>query len=133
MAALNSNNLPALIKRYACQASWLAKMANILSRLEAATSLLESIVSPNLGDLSTAANGTLSDDKGLGLAAVGGHAAQPRGNTPPTHPAEPLLPAIEDFDALISEDVQRYFIMSKAIGGLVAEQVGLKASLAFLC
>lgn len=108
-------------------------MANILSRLEAATSLLESIVSPNLGDLSTAVNGALSDDKGLGLAAVGGNAAQPQGVTPPTHPAEPLPPSIEDFDAIISEDVQRYVNMSEAIGGLVAEQVGLRASLAFLC
>lgn len=133
MAALNSNNLPALIKRYACQASWLAKMANILSRLEAATSLLENIVSPNLGDLSTAVNGALSNDKELGLAAVGGIAAQPQGVTPPIPPAEPLLPAIEDFDAMISEDVQRYVKMSQAIGGLVAEQVGLRASLAFLC
>lgn len=122
MTALNSNNLPALIKRYVCQASGPAKLANILSRLEAATSLLESIVSPNLGDLSTAANGALSDDKGLGLAAIGGNAAQPR-VTPPTHPAEPLLPAIEDFDAIISKDVQRYVNMSEAIGGLVAEQV----------
>lgn len=133
MTALNSNNLPALIKRYACQASWVAKLTNILSRLEAATSLLESIVSPNLGDLSTAANGALSDDKVLGLAAVGGNAAQPRGVTPPTHPAELLRPAIEDFDAIISEDVQRYVNMSEAIGGLVAEQVGLRAYLAFLC
>lgn len=98
-------------------------MANILSRLEAATSLLESIVSPNLGDLSTATNGALSDDKGLGLAAIGGNAAQPRRVTPPTPLAEPLLPAIEDFDAIISENVQRYVIMSEAIGGLVAEQV----------
>ncbi len=123
MTALNSNNLPALIKRYVCQTSGPAKLANILSRLEAATSLLESIVSPNLGDLSTAANGDLSDNKGLGLAAIGGNAAQPRRITPPTHTAEPLLPAIEDFDAIISEDVQRYVNMSEAIGGLVAEQV----------
>lgn len=97
-------------------------MANILSRLEAATSVLESIVSPNLGDLSTVANGDLSDNKGLGLAAIGGNAAQPRVVTP-TPPAEPLLPAIEDFDAIISEDLQRYVNMSEAIGGLVAEQV----------
>lgn len=122
MTALNSNNLPALIKRYVCQTSGPAKLANILSRLEAATCLLESIVSPNLGDLSTAANGALSDNKGLGLAANGGNAAQPRGVTP-TLPAEPLLPAIEDFDAIISEDLQRYVNMSEAIGGLVAEQV----------
>lgn len=132
MTALNSNNLPALIKRYACQASLLVKMANFPSRLEAATSLLESIVSPNLGDLPTVANGDLSDDKGLGLAE-GGNAAQPRGNNPTTHPAEPLLPAIEDFDAILSEDVQRYVDMSEAIGGLVAEQVGFRVSYVFLC
>ena len=65
----------------------------------------------------------MSDDKGLELAAIGGNASQPRRITPPTHQLEPLLPAIEDFDAIISEDVQRYVNMSEAIGGLVAEQV----------
>lgn len=96
----------------------------ILSRLEAATSLLESIVAPNLGDASASTNGTTSNDEAV--LAAGGRADQPRGVTPSPQPiSEPLPPAIEDFDTIIAEEVQAYANMSEEIGGLVAEQVGL--------
>lgn len=95
----------------------------ILSRLEAATSLLESIVAPNLGDASASTNGTTSNDEAV--LAAGGRADQPRGVTSPQPISEPLPPAIEDFDTIIAEEVQAYANMSEEIGGLVAEQVGL--------
>lgn len=95
-----------------------------LSRLEAATSLLESIVDPNLGDASASTNGMTLNDKAV--LGVGGSMDQPRGMTSSPQPTpEPLLPAIEDFDAIVAEDVQAFANMSEEIGGLVAEQVGL--------
>lgn len=96
----------------------------ILSRLEAATNLLESIVAPNLGDASASTNGTTSNDEAV--LAASGRTDQPRGVTPSPQPiSEPLPPAIEDFDTIIAEEVQAYANMSEEIGGLVAEQVGL--------
>lgn len=95
----------------------------LLSRLEAATSLLESIVAPNLGDASAPTIGTAPNDEG-GLAP-GGRMDQARGMTASPQPIEPLPPAIEDFDTIIDEDVQAFVNMSEEIGGLVAEQVRL--------
>lgn len=96
----------------------------LLSRLEAATSLLESIVAPNLGDASAPTNGTAPNDE-AGLAP-GSRTDQARGMTTSPQPIpEPLPPAIEDFDTIIAEDVQAFANMSEEIGGLVAEQVRL--------
>ncbi len=80
------------------------------------------MVSPSLGEDSTSTNGALSNDKEAQLAAVAS-TDQPRRETTSTLPAERLAPAIQDFDAIISEDVQTYVTMSEEIGGLVAEQV----------
>lgn len=95
----------------------------LFSRLEVATSLLESIVAPNLGDASASTNGTApNDEAGPG---AGGRTDQARGVTTAPQPiSEPLPPAIEDFDTIISEDVQAYANLSEEVGDLVAEQVG---------
>ena len=94
----------------------------VLSRLEAATTLLESMVAPNLGDASASADGSTSNDEGV--LGSGGRTDQARGMTGSPQPIpEPLPPAIEDFDTIITENVQAYVSMSEEIGGLVAEQV----------
>lgn len=94
----------------------------LFSRLEVATSLLESIVAPNHGDASASTNGTTPNDE-TGLV-VGGRTDQARGMTTAPQPiSEPLPPAIEAFDTIISEDVQAYANLSEEVGDLVAEQV----------
>lgn len=96
----------------------------VLSRLEAATSLLESIVDPNLGGASASTNGTTPNDGAV--ISVAGRTDQARGMINSPQPiSEPLPPAIEDFDTIIAEDVQAFVNMSEEIGGLIAEQVGL--------
>ncbi|MCJ1468596.1 hypothetical protein MMC07_007225 [Pseudocyphellaria aurata] len=99
-----NNNLPALIKR-----------------LEAATNLLESIVTPNLGDASASTNGSTPNDEAV--LAAGGRTHQQRGMTSSPQPiSETLPPAIEDFDTIIAEDIRAFGDISEEIGGLVAEQ-----------
>lgn len=93
-----------------------------MRRLEAATLLLENIVAPSHGDASASTNGSLPNQEAR-LAAVEG--TDPPLPTSPQPISEPLLPAIEDFNTMITEDVQTYVNMSEDIGGLVAEQVGL--------
>ena len=91
----------------------------VLGRLEAATSRLEDLV-PTIGDSSLTTDGThplseqaLSGDRGMEHA----------GSLP--RPTEALPPAIDDFDAIINEQVKSFVNMSEEIGGLVAEQVCL--------
>jgi Adenylate cyclase associated (CAP) N terminal len=76
-------------------------------------------------DPATVANG------GFGAAAPGATLAATDAQAVPVPPAqtapppEPLPQAIEDFDGLINEDVQKYVSLSEGLGGLVAEQVCL--------
>ena len=91
----------------------------VLGRLEAATSRLEDLV-PTIGDPSLTSDGnlvlseqSLSGDRGMDQA----------GSLP--RQTETLPPAIDDFDAIINEQVKSFVNMSEEIGGLVAEQVCL--------
>lgn len=101
----------------------LEKRLMLLRRLEAATLLLENIVAPSHGDASESTNGSLPNEE-AGLEAVG-RPDLPLAAPSPQSISEPLQPAIEDFNAIITEEVQTYVNMSEEIGGLVAEQVRL--------
>jgi adenylyl cyclase-associated protein len=99
-----------------------AHKLTLLCRLEAATSRLEDMV-PNYGNISGSTDPSLpSPDAGTG--AVAG-TDQTRANAPQEHLVEPLPPAIEDFDAIVNEEVKTFVNMSEDIGGLVAEQVNM--------
>lgn len=90
--------------------------------LEAATSLLESIVTPNLGGASASTDGSIPNDETV--LATRGRTHQQSGITNSPQPiSEKLPPAIDDFDTIIAEDVQTFGDISEEIGGLVAEQV----------
>ena len=97
-----------------------AKLAlTILGRLEAATSRLEDLV-PNISDPSLTTDGaqTLSG-QGPSTDLLMDQAASP------SRHMETLPPVIDDFDAIINEQVKSFVNMSEEIGGLVAEQVCL--------
>lgn len=50
---------------------------------------------------------------------------EPRKSAPAAIPAAPPIPPqIQDFDTLISQDVQNFVSLGDKIGSLVAEQVG---------
>ena len=93
----------------------------LLKRLEAATSRLEDMV-PNMGDQSAATNGLSAADQDSqapeGVKQLGASDAPPS--------PVPLPPAIDDFDAVINGDVNKFVTMSEHIGGLVAEQVSIQ-------
>lgn len=102
----------------------LEKLLILVLRLEAATCLLENMIGPNLGNVAGSTNGVAAIE-GAGLAAAGG-TDQLRGAAASPEPIpEPLPPAIDDFDLMISGDVQNFVSMGEDIGGLVAEQVRL--------
>ena len=95
-----------------------AKLAlTILGRLEAATSRLEDLV-PTIADPSLNTDGSQS----LRDQALSGDRALDQAGTHPRH-MEALPPVIDDFDAIINEQVKSFVNMSEEIGGLVAEQV----------
>ena len=98
----------------------------ILRRLEAATLLLENIVAPSHGDASASTNGSLPNEEARLVAA--GRTDQPLASASSQPIPEPLPPAIEDFNTIITKDVQTYVNMSEEIGGLVAEQVSLSGA-----
>lgn len=91
----------------------------ILGRLEAATSRLEDLV-PTITDPSLATDGTHT----LSEQALSGERGMDQAGSLPTQ-TEILPPAIDDFDAIINEQVKSFVNMSEEIGGLVAEQVYL--------
>ena len=91
----------------------------VLGRLEAATSRLEDLV-PTIGDSSLTTDGTHS----LSEQALSGDRGMDQAGSLP-RPTETLPPAIDDFDAIINEQVKSFVNMSEEIGGLVAEQVYL--------
>ncbi|KAK3318618.1 adenylate cyclase associated N terminal-domain-containing protein [Apodospora peruviana] len=111
MAANNMHNLTTLIKR-----------------LEAATSRLEDIASSTteLPQAIPALQQTLASPRSAASAAsTPAPAAAPVAPTPPPAPQTPLEPlpeSVEEFDAFISQSVQKYVKNSKALGGLIAEQ-----------
>lgn len=77
---------------------------------------------PTTTNLSSPANALMPMDEaglatGRGVDQVGGITASQK------PAAEPLPPAIDDFDAVINGDVKTFVNMSEEIGGLVAEQV----------
>lgn len=96
-------------------------------RLEAATSRLEDMV-PNTGDSSAPTNGIQA---GQIQGSATNRALEAAGAvTPvPQQHRETLPPAIDDFDAMINAEVKTFVNMSEEIGGLVAEQVGMRQSL----
>ncbi|RMZ79901.1 hypothetical protein DV738_g2964, partial [Chaetothyriales sp. CBS 135597] len=90
-------------------------LTTLIKRLEAATSRLEDIAStvdPSsvraIGSEAQTPNGAI----GAGVVAAGAAPA----------PAEPLPRSIEDFDALINEDVAAFVAAGEKLGGLPEEQ-----------
>ncbi|CAL5871185.1 uncharacterized protein PFLUO_LOCUS5432 [Penicillium psychrofluorescens] len=88
----------------------------LIKRLEAATSRLE--------DMAMAVEDP-SSPKSMGVSTPPAPAppAPPKAAPSPTAPAaDPIPPQIQDFDALIKNDVQKFVNLGEKIGGLVAEQ-----------
>jgi len=108
-----------------CSRSVLPKciaLADLVRRLEAATSRLEDMAHATV-DPSAATNGGFATAApGAVLAGTGAQAAPPPA-VQTTPPPEPLPQAIGDFDGLQSGVVQKYVSLSESLGGLVAEQV----------
>jgi hypothetical protein len=98
-----------------------AQAANWLERLEAATARLEDIASSTveLPQSVPALKETLAIPQSEISAAP-----TPAPVAPPPPPPEPVPESIEEFDVFINSTVQKYATISKAIGGLLAEQVG---------
>ena len=96
-------------------------MANgiLVNRLEAATSRLE--------DMAMALDDPKSPkpvDPAVSAAVQPSAPAQPKIAAPPAPSAAPQIPPqIEDFDALIKNEVQNFVNLGEKIGGLVEEQV----------
>ncbi|KAI9760306.1 MAG: hypothetical protein M1835_000192 [Candelina submexicana] len=102
MAANNMHNLTTLIKR-----------------LEAATSRLEDMAQATM-DPSAQTNGIAPPISTTAGGAFGGDAG---GSAPaPGQITELLPPAIDDFDALMNDEVKTFVNTSEELGGLVAEQ-----------
>lgn len=105
-----------------------ARFAKLRSRLEAATTRLEDIASSTV-ELPQAVP-ALSQSKALpsNTASSAGATATPTpapAPAPPTLksvPEEPVPESIEDFDAFISNSVDKYVKASNKLGGLIAEQ-----------
>lgn len=102
------------------------RVANLLERLEAATSRLEDIASsaveiphavPNIQETLASPVTDTSSSKGVSGAAA---AAAP--SSGPAVPDEPLPESIEDFDAFLKSSVEKYSKLSDTLGGLIAEQ-----------
>ncbi|KAK0722140.1 putative adenylyl cyclase-associated protein [Lasiosphaeria miniovina] len=104
-------------------------LTTLIKRLEAATARLEDIASSTieLPQVVPALQQTLASPLS-GASSVGSPAPTPTPTlTPapppvPKAPEEPLPESIEEYDAFMSQSVEKYIKISKAIGGLVAEQ-----------
>jgi adenylyl cyclase-associated protein len=103
--------------------------ADLLRRLEAATTRLEDIASSTieLPQAVPALQHTIaSPPSGVSSASTPAPPAQ-SASAPaaPKMPPEPLPESIEDFDAFIGGSVEKFAKISNAIGGLIAEQVSV--------
>ena len=112
-----------------------APLIRLVRRLEAATSRLEDIASSAQSfeqPSSTGHHGGPPDVSSLAGASQGQMGLQqPSGATPGAPQAklaEPLPQSITDFNTLLRGDLQTYRDLSEALGGVVAEQVGLFTS-----
>lgn len=94
-------------------------LTTLIKRLEAATARLEDIASSTveLPQSVPALKETLATPQS-GISA----APTPAPAAPLPPPPEPVPESIEEFDAFINSTVQKYATISKAIGGLLAEQ-----------
>lgn len=93
-------------------------LTTLIKRLEAATSRLEDMAM-SLDD----PNAPKPVDSGAVAAAQPAAPAQPQPPAPPAPPAAPQSPPqIDDFDALIKNEVQTFVDLGEKIGGLVEEQ-----------
>lgn len=94
------------------------RVTNLLHRLEAATSRLEDIASSTIEipQAVPALKETLASPPPTSQAIpdAPSHA--------PSAPDEPLPDSIEDFDAFLKTSVEKYWKLSEAIGGVIAEQ-----------
>lgn len=93
-------------------------LVTLIKRLEAATARLEDIASSTI-ELPQAVP-TLQPTV-ASLQSVSS-ASTPATPPPPPPPTEPLPESIDEFDAFISQSVEKYVKLSKNIGGLIADQ-----------
>jgi adenylyl cyclase-associated protein len=109
----------------------LARLANLMRRLEAATARLEDIASSTIELPQAVPNLQHNIVSPLsGLSTTSTTTGRPPPPTapptaplpPPPPPPEPVPESIEDFDAFLKTTVDKYAKASGAIGGLVAEQ-----------
>lgn len=103
------------------------RLADLLSRLEAATSRLEDIASSTIEIPQTVpvlqetlATPVPDDPKSVSDAPSAAAAIQP---PPPVN--EPLPESIEDFDTFLKTSIDKYSKLSIQLGGLIAEQAAL--------
>lgn len=104
------------------------RVANLLERLEAATSRLEDIASSAVeipqavpGIQETLASPIATSTKGVSNAPTP-PAAVAAATAPAGAADEPLPESIEDFDAFLKTSVDKYAKLSQQLGGLIAEQ-----------
>ena len=107
-------------------------LTRLVRRLEAATSRLEDIASSaqTFEQPSSAGHhGGPSDGSSLAVPSAGQMGLQTPSASSPGAPqsqlVEPLPQSVTDFDTLLRGDLQAYNDLSNALGGVVAEQVGL--------
>ncbi|KKY37527.1 putative adenylyl cyclase-associated protein [Diaporthe ampelina] len=102
------------------------RVTNLLHRLEAATSRLEDIASSTIEipQAVPALKETLAspDASSKTISDTASRAPSAPAHRAPAAADEPLPDSIEDFDAFLKTSVQNYSNISKAIGGLIAEQ-----------
>ncbi|GKT50232.1 adenylyl cyclase-associated protein [Colletotrichum spaethianum] len=115
MATNNMHNLTTLIKR--------TSVANLETRLEAATARLEDIATstielpqavPSLNQ-SVPSPPTASNASAL-------PPPPPQATAAPQAPPEPVPESVEEFDQFIATSVDKYVTISKQLGGLIADQ-----------
>jgi adenylyl cyclase-associated protein len=104
-----------------------APLTRFIRRLEAATSRLEDIASS--AQTFEQPHGGPSDGSSLTVPSPGQMGLQSPSIASPgvsqSQLAEPSPQSINDFDTLLRGDLQAYRDLSNALGGVVAEQVGL--------
>lgn len=93
-----------------------ARLTRCYLRLEAATSRLEDMATSVDSSHSETIAAIQKTQSGQGEAASSSSVIAP--------PPEPVPPSIEDFDAIIENDVKHFVTTSESLGGLVEQQVG---------
>lgn len=96
-------------------------LTKLVLRLEAATSRLEDMAQATM-DPSSQPNGMVPGPGAPTLAANNADTSG-MGSEVTRVVSEPLPPALDDFDSLITGDVEAFVSRSEELGGLVAEQV----------